>query len=159
MHVAGGNTFHQHQDTNNLVKACSGRTPSWSTSLYWTATVTCRYRPAAITSYERKRSEMGGDYSQLYVFPMHQCVPLQHESRSDFDIFSAMAAKLGVQEAFTEGKDETQWLESGMYDDMKTRRAPRGAAAVRHVLAIHQLRALCRRPRGCACRLPRQLRC
>ncbi|MDX7837851.1 molybdopterin dinucleotide binding domain-containing protein, partial [Aeromonas caviae] len=69
------------------------------------------------TSYERNDLEMGGDYSQRYVFPMHQCVPPQHESRNDFDIFSAIAAKLGVQEQYTEGKDEMLWLKQ-MYDGM-----------------------------------------
>lgn len=60
---------------------------------YWTATAKhADIVLPATTSYERNDLEMGGDYSQLYVFPMHQCVPPQHESRSDFDIFSAMAA-------------------------------------------------------------------
>ncbi len=69
------------------------------------------------TSYERNDLEMGGDYSQRYVFPMHQCVPPQFEARNDFDIFSAIAAKLGVQEQYTEGKDEMLWLKQ-MYDGM-----------------------------------------
>ncbi|QHA88787.1 trimethylamine-N-oxide reductase TorA [Serratia rhizosphaerae] len=119
VYVAGGNTFHQHQDTNNLVKAWQRPDTIVVNEPYWTATA--KYADIvlpATTSYERNDLEMGGDYSQLYVFPMHQCVPPQHEARSDFDIFAAMAAKLGVQEAFTEGKDEIQWLK-GMYDDMK----------------------------------------
>ncbi|VTR35526.1 Trimethylamine-N-oxide reductase 2 precursor [Serratia fonticola] len=63
--------------------------------------ISCYLRPPAI---ERNDLEMGGDYSQLYVFPMHQCVPPQHESRNDFDIFAALAAKLGVLDAFTKAK-------------------------------------------------------
>ena len=70
-------------------------------------------------SYERNDMVMGGDYSQRYVFPMHQCVPPQHESRNDFDIFRAIAARLGVEQAFTEGRDEMLWLKT-MYDNMKT---------------------------------------
>ncbi len=120
VYVAGGNTFHQHQDTNSLVKAFQKPETIVVNEPYWTATA----KHADIvfpttTSYERNDLEMGGDYSQLYVFPMHQCVPPQFESRSDFDIFAGLSEKLGVQDAFTEGKDETQWLKS-MYDDMKT---------------------------------------
>ncbi|HFR4112404.1 TPA: trimethylamine-N-oxide reductase TorA [Yersinia enterocolitica] len=120
VYVAGGNTFHQHQDTNNLVKAWQHPETIVVNEPYWTATAKhADIVLPATTSYERNDLEMGGDYSQLYVFPMHQCVPPQHESRSDFDIFAAMATRLGVIDAFTEGKDETQWLKS-MYDDMKS---------------------------------------
>ncbi len=119
VYVAGGNTFHQHQDTNALIKAWQHPETIVVNEPYWTATA--KYADIvlpATTSYERNDLEMGGDYSQLYVFPMHQCVPPQHEARNDFDIFAGLASKLGVLEAFTEGKDEMQWLK-GMYDDMK----------------------------------------
>ena len=93
VYVAGGNTFHQHQDTNNPVKARQRPDTIVVNEPYWTATAKhADIVLPATTSYERNDLEMGGDYSQLYVFPMHQCVPPQHESRSDFDIFSAMAA-------------------------------------------------------------------
>lgn len=119
VYVAGGNTFHQHQDTNNLVKAWQRPETIVVNEPYWTATAKhADIVLPATTSYERNDLEMGGDYSQLYVFPMHQCVPPQHESRNDFDIFAGLAEKLGVLDAFTEGKDEMQWLK-GMYDDMK----------------------------------------
>ncbi|NDJ58030.1 trimethylamine-N-oxide reductase TorA [Enterobacteriaceae bacterium 4M9] len=119
VYVAGGNTFHQHQDTNNLVKAWQHPETIIVNEPYWTATAKhADIVLPATTSYERNDLEMGGDYSQLYVFPMHQCVTPQHESRNDFDIFAGLAEKLGVLDAFTDGKDEMQWLK-GMYDDMK----------------------------------------
>ncbi|MBK5145263.1 trimethylamine-N-oxide reductase TorA [Budviciaceae bacterium BWR-B9] len=119
IYVSGGNPFHQHQDTNNLRKAYSHAETVVVNEPYWTATA--KHADIVLpvtTSYERNDLEMGGDYSQLYVFPMHQCVPPQFESRNDFDIFAGLADRLGVHDAFTEGKDETQWLK-GMYDDMK----------------------------------------
>ncbi|WP_114191904.1 trimethylamine-N-oxide reductase TorA [Edaphovirga cremea] len=119
VYVAGGNPFHHHQDTNNLVKAWQRPETIVVNEPYWTATAKhADIVLPATTSYEHNDLEMGGDYSQLYVFPMHQCVQPQHESRNDFDIFAAISEKLGVAEAFTEGKDETQWLKS-MYDDMQ----------------------------------------
>ncbi|WP_411706403.1 trimethylamine-N-oxide reductase TorA [Edaphovirga cremea] len=119
VYVAGGNPFHHHQDTNNLVKAWQRPETIVVNEPYWTATAKhADIVLPATTSYEHNDLEMGGDYSQLYVFPMHQCVQPQHESRNDFDIFAAISERLGVGEAFTEGKDETQWLKS-MYDDMQ----------------------------------------
>lgn len=66
----------------------------------------------ATTAYERNDLEMGGDYAARYLFPMHQVVPPQFESRNDFIIFADISERLGYREKFTEGKDETQWLQA-----------------------------------------------
>ena len=119
VYVAGGNTFHQHQDTNNLVKAWQNPETVVVNEPYWTATA--KHADIVLpvtTTYERNDLDMGGDYSQLYVFPLRQCVPPQHEAKNDFDVFAGIAEILGVHDAFTEGKDEMLWLK-GMYDDMK----------------------------------------
>ena len=55
---------------------------------------------------------MGGDYAARYLFPMHQVVPPQFESRNDFDIFADISERLGYRDKFTEGKDERRWLQS-----------------------------------------------
>lgn len=119
VYVAGGNPFHHHQDTNNLLKAWQRPETIVVHEPYWTATA--RHADIVLpctTSYERNDLDMGGDYSQLYIFPMHQCVPPQHMARNDFDIFRDIAAQLGVEAAFTEGRDEMLWLKS-LYDTMK----------------------------------------
>ncbi len=128
VYVAGGNPFHQHQDTNNLLHAWQRPETIIVHEPYWTASA--KHADIVLpctTSYERNDLDMGGDYSQLYVFPMHQCVPPQHEARNDFDIFRAIAARLGVESAFTEGKDEMQWLKS-LYDNMKDQARNAGVA-------------------------------
>ncbi|MCP5756679.1 molybdopterin-dependent oxidoreductase, partial [Klebsiella pneumoniae] len=84
---------------------------------YWTATA--KHADIVLpvtTTYERNDMDMGGDYSQLYVFPLRQCVPPQNEAKNDFDVFAGISEILGVHEAFTEGKDEMLWLK-GMYDE------------------------------------------
>ncbi|MGG8204427.1 trimethylamine-N-oxide reductase TorA [Klebsiella aerogenes] len=119
VYVAGGNTFHQHQDTNNLVKAWQHPETVVVNEPYWTATA--KHADIVLpvtTTYERNDMDMGGDYSQLYVFPLRQCVPPQNEAKNDFDVFAGISEILGVHEAFTEGKDEMLWLK-GMYDEMK----------------------------------------
>lgn len=119
VYVAGGNPFHHHQDTNNLLGAWQHPETIVVQEPYWTATA--RHADIVLpctTSYERNDMDMGGDYSQRYVFPMHQCVPPQHESRNDYDIFLAIATQLGVAQAFSEGRDEMLWLKT-LYDKMK----------------------------------------
>ena len=41
---------------------------------------------------------------------MQQALPPQHEARSDHEIFVGLAERLGFAEAFTDNKDEQQWL-------------------------------------------------
>ncbi|ELR66935.1 Trimethylamine-N-oxide reductase [Photobacterium marinum] len=118
VYVAGGNPFHQHQDTNTLLKAWQQLDTIIVQEPYWTASAKhADIVLPATTAYERNDLDMGGDYSQRYVFPMHKIVEPQHEAKSDFDIYVSLAAKLGVKEAYTEGKDEMQWLKE-MYDGM-----------------------------------------
>ncbi|WP_219349767.1 molybdopterin-dependent oxidoreductase [Psychromonas sp. CD1] len=118
VYVAGGNPFHQQQDINQLLKAWQSLDTIVVNEPYWTASA--KHADIVLpttTSYERNDICMGGDYSQLYVFPMHKVVEPQFESKSDFDIFSAIAKKLNVEGAYTENKNEMQWLKS-MYDAM-----------------------------------------
>ncbi|MCZ4677023.1 trimethylamine-N-oxide reductase TorA [Citrobacter sedlakii] len=119
VYVAGGNTFQQQQDINKLIKAWQHPETIVVNEPYWTATA--KYADIVLpvtTTYERNDMDMGGDYSQLYVFPLRQCVPPQYESKNDFDIFAGIAEKLGLKDKFTEGKDEMLWLKD-MYDSMK----------------------------------------
>nr|WP_314424148.1 trimethylamine-N-oxide reductase TorA [uncultured Erwinia sp.] len=120
VYVAGSNPLVHQQDTNNLRRAMQHPETIIVHEPWWTPTA--KFADIVLpctTSYERNDMDMGGDYSQRYVFPMHQCVPPQHESRNDFDIFRDIAARLGVEQAFTEGRDEMLWLKF-MYDNMKT---------------------------------------
>jgi len=41
----------------------------------------------------------------------HKCIEPLHESKSDYRIFSELAGRLGVGEAFTEGNSEEDWVE------------------------------------------------
>ena len=45
------------------------------------------------------------------VSAMQQAIEPVAESRNDFDIAADLAARLGVGEAFTEGRSERQWLQ------------------------------------------------
>ena len=47
-----------------------------------------------------------------YVFFSNRAVPPLGEARNDYDIFCALAGRLGFLPAFSEGKDEEAWLRS-----------------------------------------------
>ncbi|MFZ7275874.1 trimethylamine-N-oxide reductase TorA [Avibacterium endocarditidis] len=112
---AGGNPFVHHQDTNTLVKAFHKPDTFIVNEVNWTPTA----RMADIvlpvtTSYERNDLTMSGDYSMMNIYPMKQVVPPQFEAKSDYDIFTELAKRAGVEEQFTENKSEMDWLK-GFY--------------------------------------------
>ena len=59
--------------------------------------------------------ESVGDYAGSAIIAMKKVVDPVFESRNDYDIFAAIAAKLGKEKEFTEGKSETDWIQS-FYD-------------------------------------------
>lgn len=108
---AGGNPFVHHQDTNTLVKAFYKPDTFIVNEVNWTPTA----RMADIvlpvtTSYERNDLTMSGDYSMMNIYPMKQVVEPQFEAKSDYDIFAELSKRAGVDQQFTEGKTEMDWL-------------------------------------------------
>lgn len=106
---AGGNPYHHHQDLNRLRKAWREPQTVIVNESAWTATA----RHADIifpanTFVERNDIVCGKD---CYVLPSRQAHPPYEQSRTDYEIFSALAARLGAEAAFTENRTEMQWLE------------------------------------------------
>ncbi|MDF1872848.1 trimethylamine-N-oxide reductase TorA [Vannielia sp.] len=113
----GGNPFSHHQDRNRMVKAWQKLETVIVQDFQWTATA--RFADIvlpATTSYERNDIEHIGDYSLKAILGMKKIVDPVFESRTDFDIFTDIATRLGAGEAFTEGKDEMAWIK-GFYED------------------------------------------
>lgn len=108
----GGNPMAHHQDRNRMLKAWQKFETVVVHDFQWTATA--RHADIvlpATTSYERNDMEQYGDYSMKAIIGMKQVVEPMFEARSDFDIFSDLADRLGAKDAFTEGKDEMGWLQ------------------------------------------------
>jgi biotin/methionine sulfoxide reductase len=121
----GGNPFHHHQDLNRLVTAWQHPETIIVHEPWWTATA----RHADIVfpaNTTLERNDIGRARSDDWMFPMHRAVDPVGESRPDFDIFAPLAAKLGFEDRFTEGRDEEEWLRV-LYDDL------RKEAAAEHV--------------------------
>jgi len=76
---------------------------------WWTATA----RQAdivlpATTSLER--NDLGGSPRDRFVIAMHNAIEPVGKARNDFDIFLDLSRRLGSEQSFAEGWDETLWL-------------------------------------------------
>ncbi len=111
VHWAGGNPFHHHQDLNRLRRALARPDTIIVHEPYWTPMA--RHADLvfpATTSFER--NDIGSGRADARIVAMHQAVPPFGEARSDHEILARLAERLGVGEAFTEGKNERAWLEA-----------------------------------------------
>ncbi len=118
---AGGNPFHHHQDLNRLLEAWRRPETIVVHETWWTSTA----RLADIvlpTATTLERNDIGACSRDRFILAMQKAIEPVGEARSDFDILTQLAGRLGVREAFTEGRDEMAWLQH-LYD-----RAKQGAA-------------------------------
>lgn len=107
----GGNPLAHHQDRNRMIKALRKLETIVVQDFQWTATA--RHADIvlpATTSYERNDVEQYGDYSLKAVIGMKKVIEPMYESRDDYTIFADLAERLGARDAFTEGKEEMDWL-------------------------------------------------
>lgn len=106
---AGGNPFHHHQDLNRLARAWQRPETVIVQDPMWTATA----RRADIVlpaSTSIERNDLAGNKRSDMILAMAQAIAPLGQARSDFQIFDALAERLGVGAAFNEGRDEMGWL-------------------------------------------------
>ena len=116
---AGGNPFHHHQDINRLRRAFNVPQTIVVHESAWTpmAKFADIVLPATMTL---ERDDIGAAGTDPRLVAMRRAVDPVGEARDDFDIFAALSRRLGVEQAFTEGRDSRQWL-AHLYEP--TRRA------------------------------------
>jgi biotin/methionine sulfoxide reductase len=106
---AGGNPFHHHQDINRLRLAWQKPETIIVQDPWWTATA--RHAdivlPATTTL---ERNDIGCAGRDRYVIAMQKAIDPVGEARDDFEIFRALAGRLGCEEVFAQGRDEAAWL-------------------------------------------------
>ncbi|QYX56198.1 molybdopterin-dependent oxidoreductase [Roseovarius sp. SCSIO 43702] len=106
---AGGNPFHHHQDLNRLHEAWLRPETIIVHEPWWTATAKrADIVFPATTPFERE--DIGRANLDDYLFYMPRLIEPVGEARNDYDIFAGLAERLGVREAFTEGRDVEGWL-------------------------------------------------
>jgi len=118
---AGGNPYHHHQDLRRLERAWEKPDCVIVSDPWWTATA----RRADIvfpstTPYERE--DFAREGANPYVFHMPQLVEPQGEAQNDYDTYRALAARLGVEAAFTEGRSAEDWI-AHLFQDFRNRSA------------------------------------
>jgi biotin/methionine sulfoxide reductase len=106
----GGNPFHHHQDLNRLRRAWQQPETVIVHEPYWNALA----KHADIvfpctTTVEREDFAAGG--RDRHLTAMHRIVEPAGSARDDYAIFAALAARLGIEERFTEGRSVRQWIE------------------------------------------------
>jgi biotin/methionine sulfoxide reductase len=107
---AGGNPYHHHQDLNRLRRAWAKPETIIVHEQFWNAHARAAdiILPATLSA---ERNDIAFATREGILTAMHKVAPALAEARDDFAIFATLAARLGVDEAFTEGLDERGWLE------------------------------------------------
>lgn len=111
---AGGNPFHHHQDLARLRQAWRRPETVICNELHWNSLARhCDIVLPAAGPLER--NDIMATKSDSRIIAMQQaCIP-PGEARTDYEIFSAIANRLGIAEEFTENRNEEEWLR-WMYD-------------------------------------------
>ncbi len=112
---AGGNPFHHHQDLNRLVEAWQKPQTIIAHEHFWNAHA--RHAdivlPAA-TFFERDDVVASG--RDNFIAYSTAIAPAPADVPTDHEILRRLASRLDVEEAFTEGLSEEQWLRH-LYDE------------------------------------------
>lgn len=107
---AGGNPFHHHQDLNRLVEAWQRPETIIVHEPFWTATARHADIVLPVTTTVERNDLAFSNRDNLMV-AMKQVIEPVGEARDDYRIFADLATRLGVREAFTEGRDADEWIQ------------------------------------------------
>ncbi|MEQ6202299.1 molybdopterin guanine dinucleotide-containing S/N-oxide reductase [Sulfitobacter sp. HNIBRBA2951] len=122
---AGGNPFHHHQDLNRLRRAWAKPDTVIVNDWCWNAAAQHADIVLPCTT-PLERDDITLSPRDPYVVVMSKAIEAAGAARDDYDIFRGIAARMGVEEAFSEGRDAGQWLE-WLYDNSRSHAAKRGA--------------------------------
>ncbi|RHZ90811.1 Asp-tRNA(Asn)/Glu-tRNA(Gln) amidotransferase GatCAB subunit C [Cereibacter sphaeroides] len=123
---AGGNPYHHHQDLNRLETAWQKPETIVIHEPFWTASAKRADIVLPVTT-AMERNDLGYSSQEGFLVAMRQIRPPFAEARNDYDIFLGLAERLGLAEAFGEGRDEMGWLRH-LYGQMRGRWAEKGVA-------------------------------
>ena len=123
---AGGNPFHHHQDLNRLQRAWQKPETVIVHDSWWTPTT--RHADIVLPATTMlERNDVGGSSRDSFVLAMHRAIDPIGEARNDFDIFRALARRLGYETAFTGDRDEIGWCQ-WVYDQVRASATAKGVA-------------------------------
>ena len=114
---AGGNPFHHHQDLNRLVKAWQKPNSIIVNEIWWNA----QARHADIifpANTALERNDLMLNPRDPTIVANKKSMDSFADSKTDFEIFSGLANRLGFESTFTENKNEMEWIEF-LWDESK----------------------------------------
>jgi biotin/methionine sulfoxide reductase len=117
IYSAGGNPFHHNANLNRFVKAWRApelvvvHEPWWNPAARYADIVL-----PSTTTLERN-DILAADFQRHYL-SMYQALRPYELARNDFDIFAELADRFGVGDAYTERRNELEWLQF-MYEEAR----------------------------------------
>ena len=111
---AGGNPFHHHQDLHRLQRALARVDTLVVHEPFWTAAAKHADIVVPVTTAV-ERTDIGATTTDRHVVPMHAIAEPLGGARDDHAVFVELAATLGVEKEFTEGRTSQEWLDH-LYD-------------------------------------------
>ena len=106
---AGGNPFHHHQDTNRLLQAWRAPSTIVVHEAWWNAHARHADVVLPVTTFFERDDLCGASRAAQLIASRRVSEP-PGECLDDFAIFSRLAARLGVEQAYTEGRDAAAWI-------------------------------------------------
>ena len=119
----GGNPFHKTQDLNRLLRAWQKPDSVIVHESWWTPAARRAdiVLPCATTL---ERNDLDATPSDRYYFAMQKAIAPVGEARTEYEIYGALAERLGFRAKFTEGRSEMEWLRH-LYDVARQQAAQR----------------------------------
>ena len=121
---AGGNPFHHHQDLNRLRRAWARPETVIVNDWCWNALAQHADIVLPCTT-PLERNDINLSPRDPYLVMMDQAVAPAGQARDDYDIFRGIAQHLGIEEAYTEGRDAGEWIR-WLYDASRRSAAQTG---------------------------------
>ncbi|MEX0286208.1 MAG: molybdopterin guanine dinucleotide-containing S/N-oxide reductase [Paracoccaceae bacterium] len=121
---AGGNPFHHHQDLNRMRRAW--QQPDTVIVNEWCWNALAKHADIVLpctTTLERQ--DIALTPRDPYVVSMSKLVEPHGEARDDFEIFRGITGAMGLEEEFTDGRNQAEWQRE-IYDETRRRSAEQG---------------------------------
>ncbi|MCY4149348.1 MAG: molybdopterin-dependent oxidoreductase [Gammaproteobacteria bacterium] len=107
---AGGNPFHHHQDINRMLGAW--QKPDTIIVNEWCWNSMAKHSDIVLPcTTTLERNDIALSPRDPFAVHMQKVVDPPGLARNDFDIFSAIARKMRIEEAFTGSRSEEEWLQ------------------------------------------------
>ena len=106
---AGGNPFHHHQDLNRLRRAWQRPEAVIVQDSWWNPLARHADIVFPVTT-ALERDDIAASSRDHFVAASHAVAAPTGEARDDYTVFADLAARLGAEQVFTEGRSAEDWL-------------------------------------------------